>query len=109
MSPNQKSAPFTAEEVEALNAFQTLGGYHPFTCGNDRSDAEHRAYQKVHGGDLGQLVAKEDGWHCPVCGYHQNWTHKVMIEIGAASLKLQHDKAAKAEAKAEAKAQAHDE
>ncbi len=47
---------------------------HPYTCGNNRSDEAHTAYQKRFGGDFGQLIAVEDGeirWRCPVCDYEQ--------------------------------------
>ncbi len=57
--------------VEARNALQNCGKVHPLTCGNNRSDEAHTAYQKLHGGDLGQLVAVEGGWECPVCDYKQ--------------------------------------
>lgn len=29
---------FTAEQVEALNAYQVEGKYHPFTCGNQHDE-----------------------------------------------------------------------
>lgn len=73
-------APWTPETVDALNRWQTNGPFHPFTCGGDRRDDAHRAYQAQHGGDFGQLVAEPDGWRCPVCGYRQNWAHKFMVE-----------------------------
>ena len=57
--------------VEARNALQRSGKVHPYTCGNNRTDAAHRAYQAAHGGDFGQLVAIEGGWRCPVCDYRQ--------------------------------------
>lgn len=57
--------------VEARNALQNCGLVHPYTCGNDRMDEAHRAYQAEHGGDFGQLVAVEGGWKCPVCDYTQ--------------------------------------
>lgn len=57
--------------VEARNALQNCGKFHPYTCGNNRMDAAHTAYQKEHGGDFGQLVAIEGGWKCPVCDYTQ--------------------------------------
>lgn len=60
-------APFTAEQVERLNAFQHRPEIHPFTCPND-----HRP------GDNDVLVAHEDGWHCPSCDYRQTWAHAGM-------------------------------
>jgi hypothetical protein len=75
------SLPWSAEQVDALNRYQTSGRFHPFTCGNNRTDDIHRAYQKEHGGDFGQLVATETGWVCPVpgCGYKQDWAHGAML------------------------------
>lgn len=57
--------------VEARNALQNSGRVHPYTCRNDRTDAIHKEYQKIHGGDFGQLIAVEGGWECPACGYTQ--------------------------------------
>lgn len=66
-------APFTPEQVEALNAFQWSAGMHPFTCGG-----EH-----VPGSPL--LVARADGWHCTDpygedCDYRQDWAHPFMAD-----------------------------
>ncbi len=57
-------APFTAEQVVALNRWQQRGDIHPFTCGNDSRHAV--------------LVATEEGWHCPDCDYRQRWAHNFM-------------------------------
>jgi hypothetical protein len=74
-------APWTAEQVAKLNAWQSCGWVHPFTCGcGDRADLMHRAYAERHGGDLGQLIATADGWLCPVCGYRQDWAHDFMLQ-----------------------------
>ncbi len=75
-------APWTPAEVKVLNEFQTLRQFHPFTCGGDRMDEAHRAYQAEHGGDFGQLLATEEGWRCPVCDYRQNWAHGFMASSG---------------------------
>ena len=64
-------APFSPEQVASLNAYQSSGRMHPFTCAGNRHDGVHRAYQAEHGGDLGQLVATETG--CPVCASTQDW------------------------------------
>lgn len=61
------TAPWTPDQVAALNRFQTSGFVHEFTCGND------------HAGDR-VLVAHADGWHCPSCAYVQNWAHRMMLE-----------------------------
>jgi len=71
---------WTAGQVKALNDWQGCVHLHPFTCGNNRMDEAHIAYQKEHGGDFGQLVATENGWICPVCGYKQNWAHNFMMQ-----------------------------
>lgn len=65
-------APFTAEQVDALNAYQNAGRMHPFTCPN-RGDGLHRVTA-----DLGALVATVDGWVCPDCDYTQGWAHGFM-------------------------------
>lgn len=51
--------------------------FHPLTCGGNRHDDAHVAYQKEHGGDFGELVSTPKGLMCPVpgCGYKQNWTY----------------------------------
>jgi hypothetical protein len=66
-------APWTPEQVAALNRFQAEGGMHPFTCGNDHATGA------LH------LVAHEDGWHCwlPDCDYRQDWAHAFMAEPDA--------------------------
>jgi hypothetical protein len=59
-------APWSVEQVVALNQWQERGDVHPFTCG---------------AGDSGThpvLVAHHDGWHCPACIYRQNWAHDFM-------------------------------
>jgi hypothetical protein len=76
----QISAPWTAEQVAALNRWQDAAHVHPFTCGGNRTDATHRAYQASHPDqDFGQLVATENGWACPACGYRQSWAHDFML------------------------------
>ena len=60
------TTPFTEEQVEALNAYQEEGRFHPFTCGND---SRHR-----------NLVATPEGWRCPDCDYTQNWAHGFMAQ-----------------------------
>jgi hypothetical protein len=60
------------EQVDALNAFQANGRFHPFTCPH------------AHEADR-ELVATPAGWICRRCGYTQDWAHHQMIEIGAAA------------------------
>jgi len=72
-------APWTPSEVAALNRWQTFGRVHPFTCGNNRMDPAHVAYQADHPDqDFGQLVASVNGWFCPVCSYRQTWAFHFM-------------------------------
>lgn len=59
-------APWTDEQVAALNRFQGYGFVHPFTC------------QNHHDGDR-SLVATRDGWVCPHCDYTQDWAHEQML------------------------------
>ncbi|MER7734126.1 hypothetical protein ABTX80_24865 [Streptomyces erythrochromogenes] len=63
----QITAPWTPEQVAALNRFQRAGSMHPFTCGRDH-DSHH------------VLIATEAGWVCPGpgCGYTQDWAHAFM-------------------------------
>lgn len=78
----QLVAPWSPEQVDALNRWQNNGHVHPFTCGSGRRmDAAHRSYQAEFGGDHGQLVATPDGWKCPACDYRQNWAHDFMTGI----------------------------
>lgn len=77
MALERLEAPFSAEAVQTLNEYQTATGaastMHPFTCAN-RGDGHHG----VEGGDLGVLIATEQGWVCPSCDYIQSWTHAFM-------------------------------
>lgn len=61
-------APFTAAQVDALNACQRLGHLHPFTCPGHEG-----------GGDL-DLVATRSGWICRHCEYRQDWAHAGMLD-----------------------------
>ena len=63
-------APWDADVVKGLNAWQASGHVHPFTCGTD--------------GCRTTLRATEAGWECPTgCGYTQDWAHEFM-SAGAA-------------------------
>jgi hypothetical protein len=76
-------APFTGEQVSALNQWQRDPRVHPFTCARDRMDEMHRAYADALGHhDSGILRATREGWLCPVCGYRQDWAHRFMAEAG---------------------------
>lgn len=78
-------APWTVEQVNALNAFQRDGQVHPFTCANrDRDDVYrgfHEAAVVVYAlNDVGQLIATTAGWACYACDYTQDWAYTHMIE-----------------------------
>jgi hypothetical protein len=60
------AALFTQDQQNSINAFQASGVMHPFTCGN--------------AGCREDLVAKEDGLHCPACGHCQTWCHSWMAD-----------------------------
>lgn len=73
MSPDDRpatiEAPWTPEQVAALNAFQARSNIHPFTCGKC--------------GGLEVLVATSTGWLCPKdCGYSQTWAWESMATEG---------------------------
>ncbi len=73
------TAPFTPAQVDALNAYQREGRFHPFTCGGDRGDAAHAAEAEASGsGEPGLLVATPEGFRCPACSYTQPWAHAAM-------------------------------
>jgi hypothetical protein len=68
--PAKAQAPYTSDQIASLNGYQLARVMHPFTCGN-----EHNPHRP-------DLVAHEDGWHCPVkgCGYRQDWAHAFMAD-----------------------------
>lgn len=63
------TAPWSEDQVAALNAFQVSGVAHPFTC-----EGEHQQHQT--------LIAELDGWHCPDpdCSFTQDWALSVMAD-----------------------------
>lgn len=72
---NQINAPWTPEQVAALNCWQTRGDVHPYTCPNGTA-----------------LQAMPYGWECPCCEYTQYWAHAVewptRKEIALANIRL---------------------
>lgn len=66
------NAPWTMEQVAALQAYQDAGYVHPFTCGkrDDHPDI---------GGDRGVLTPTIGGWICQFCDYTQDWAHAFMF------------------------------
>lgn len=55
--------PWTSEQVDALNRYQSESRMHPFTC------LDHHL-----------LAASHSGWYCtdPDCEYTQDWAHPFM-------------------------------
>ena len=74
MTAIKPRAPWSDEQVEALNDYQQAGWMHPFTCGRCR-DADTRWPSP----DQHLLVATNDGWTCPACDYTQDWAHDFMF------------------------------
>ncbi|MFE7535235.1 hypothetical protein ACFU67_13295 [Streptomyces rhizosphaericola] len=64
------TAPWSSEQVAALEQFQTASGMHPFTCGADQHSQPPR------------LVPSHSGWYCPdpACDYRQDWAHAFMAD-----------------------------
>jgi len=80
---DQVFAPFTPEQVEALNKYQKSGAFHPFTCGISslpvRSYKPNPNCEKSNNGE-GILIATAEGWICPCGNYKQNWAHAFMAD-----------------------------
>lgn len=68
----QRYAPWTLEQVDALNAWQARGDLHPFTCPADGN------YGSTPHSDRRVLLATETGWVCEMCPYTQRWAHDFM-------------------------------
>jgi hypothetical protein len=69
--PPKLTVPFSADQVESLNAYQLSGFFHEFTCGNPDCPGESAI-----------LIATGAGWECPAsgCGYTQDWAHVMMAD-----------------------------
>jgi hypothetical protein len=65
-------APFTDEQVAALNCYQKYGDFHPFTC------CSHEGCQRATREDRGILIASNEGWKCPCGKWEQTWAHSFM-------------------------------
>jgi len=64
--PDVVHAPWTVEQVDAINNHQRTGRFHELTCRND------------HAGDR-TLFATSDHLICPHCTYTQTWVPNVVI------------------------------
>lgn len=67
-SNDRINAPWTAQQVDALNRFQRSGVFHEFTCPG-------------HGHGDRTLVATRSGWICCHCDYRQYWAHAAMLML----------------------------
>jgi len=70
----QIRAPFTDEQVEALNKWQNAGYVPDFTCCGEyctRSEENNE----------GKLIATPDGWVCPCGQYTQDWANASMLHL----------------------------
>lgn len=63
--------PWSQEQVDALNAYQHNGRFHPYTCPNPHPTRV--------------LFATLDGWVCPHCAYTQGWALQSSIQLGSQS------------------------
>lgn len=64
----RSEAPWTDEQVAALNDWQRNRRFHPFTCPGDHPECASRR----------ELIATSDGWVCACGKYRQGWAHDVM-------------------------------
>lgn len=65
-------APWTVEQVEALNRFQSdESGMPAFVCGRGHPD------------NVQPMLAETDGFRCAVCDYRQDWAHDFMANPDA--------------------------
>ena len=65
LAPPRIYAPFTADQVDALNLRQANEMLHPYTCEQWHGEPDQRR----------NLVATTRGWICRYCDYTQNWAH----------------------------------
>lgn len=65
---SQLTAPFSQDQRISINDFQHCNYWHPFTCENP------------HTGSDRTLIALDDGMHCPLCDYFQNWVYDWMAD-----------------------------
>jgi hypothetical protein len=67
---DQVQAPWSDDQVDALNAWQQLDHVHPFTCPED------------HLAGAVSLVATPTGWVCPQgkCKRTQSWAYRLMLD-----------------------------
>jgi ribosomal protein S27AE len=95
MALERIDAPWTDEQVAALNRYQKLDHVHPFTCPHIHTlpcpcteNADRTPDRMCHrclgaGMVLADraLTATNAGWVCPYCNYTQRWAHAVMLKV----------------------------
>lgn len=65
---------WTPQQVISLARRQKIG--HPYTCVNS-GDQHHKDFShEMNLNDDAALIPTVYGWICPVCGYHQPWSHE---------------------------------
>lgn len=74
---NKIKPPWTEEQVQRLNEYQTAGNFHPFTCGGCR-DRLGTGYPDGPFDDR-VLTATPNGWVCATCDYIQDWAWESML------------------------------
>lgn len=72
------TAPFTPEQVKALNEYQQLSFVPAFSCCGTTTNGETCKRNETN--NFGTLIATEQGWVCPCGKYTQNWAHAIMAE-----------------------------
>ena len=73
-------APWTEDQVAALQSHQENPRVHPYTC-TQRDLPGHKEYAQKNGQyDHGMLVPTPNGWVCPVCSYTQNWAFMFTLD-----------------------------
>ncbi len=77
----QIKAPWTTDQVAALNWYQHAGAARPFLCAGNRHDAAHRDHAAdARHRDAGILEATPAGLICRACSYRQDWAVAQAIE-----------------------------
>lgn len=71
-------APWTIDQVDALNAWQQTGWTPTYTCGGPCRDRDRDSGARQPRPERA-LVATLDGWICPTCDYTQSWASILMF------------------------------
>lgn len=76
MAAEQTTAPFTPQQIEALEQYQATGDK-PLRCGRAECAAA---------GNPPVLTPKAAGLVCPVCGWTRSWVWKALVESEGSAL-----------------------